>query len=293
MEISNELVRNLAKHASRLMITLLLGGFLGATLVRFAPGYGADEEDLDTRLSSDSKAALRQDRTDAGSLPRYYRDYLVRLLHGDLGTSVGLREPVRKLLSERFPETMLSVALGLLLAWTAGLGLAACAVLMRMRILDIAAGLLSAVMISLPAAVLALLFVTLRAPGRLAIGLIVFPKVHQYARNLLRQSAALPHVLTARAKGLGPVRILLRHVLPAAARPLLAMAGISVCLAFAAAIPVEVVCDLPGIGQLAWKAALSRDLGLLVNLTMVVTLITLAANSAAELLAPRTRAEGV
>ena len=97
MEISNELVRNLAKHASRLMITLLLGGFLGATLVRFAPGYGADEEDLDTRLSSDSKAALRQDRTDAGSLPRYYRDYLVRLLHGDLGTSVGLREPCCRL----------------------------------------------------------------------------------------------------------------------------------------------------------------------------------------------------
>jgi ABC-type dipeptide/oligopeptide/nickel transport system permease component len=64
-------------------------------------------------------------------------------------------------------------------------------------------------------------------------------------------------------------------------------------MAFAAAIPVEVVCDLPGIGQLAWKAALSRDLGLLVNLTMVVTVITLAANSAAELVAPPGRAEGV
>jgi ABC-type dipeptide/oligopeptide/nickel transport system permease component len=45
---------------------------------------------------------------------------------------------------------------------------------------------------------------------------------------------------------------------------------------------VEVVCDLPGIGQLAWKAAMGRDLELLVNLTMIITIITLLANSAAD-----------
>jgi len=78
---------------------------------------------------------------------------------------------------------------------------------------------------------------------------------------------------------------LLRHILPVAAPQLLALAGISVSLAFAAAIPVEVLCDLPGIGQLAWKAAMGRDLELLVNLTMIVTLVTLLANSAADLLA--------
>ena len=80
------------------------------------------------------------------------------------------------------------------------------------------------------------------------------------------------------------------HVLPVAAPQLFALAGVSVCIAFAAAIPVEVLCDLPGIGQLAWKAALSRDLELLVNLTMIVTLITLLANSAAELVAQPMRA---
>jgi peptide/nickel transport system permease protein len=120
---------------------------------------------------------------------------------------------------------------------------------------------------------------------------IVFPKLYQYARNLLGRSFALPHVLTARAKGLTSLRILVWHVLPVSARPLLALAGVSVCTAFAAAIPVEVVCDLPGIGQLAWKAALSRDLGLLVNLTMLVTLIALAANAAADLLGQPTRTE--
>jgi peptide/nickel transport system permease protein len=91
-------------------------------------------------------------------------------------------------------------------------------------------------------------------------------------------------VLTARAKGLGSFRVLLWHILPVTAPQLLALAGVSVSLAFAAAIPVEVLCDLPGIGQLAWKAALGRDLELLVNLTMIVTMVTLLANSAADLI---------
>jgi len=115
--------------------------------------------------------------------------------------------------------------------------------------------------------------------------------IFYYARNLLASSASLPHVLTARAKGVGELRVLLRHILPVAAPQLLALAGISVSLAFAAAIPVEVLCDLPGIGQLAWKAAMGRDLELLVNLTMIVTLVTLLANSAADLM-PQPHREG-
>jgi ABC-type dipeptide/oligopeptide/nickel transport system permease component len=53
---------------------------------------------------------------------------------------------------------------------------------------------------------------------------------------------------------------------------------------------VEVLCDLPGIGQLAWKAALGRDMELLVNLTMIITMVTLLANSAGDLLRNPVRA---
>jgi peptide/nickel transport system permease protein len=161
------------------------------------------------------------------------------------------------------------------------------AVMFRWRVVDLLANLLASVLLCIPAAALALLFVIAQAPGRLALGLILFPKIFSYARNLLAKSASLPHVLTARAKGLGDIRVMLWHILPPAGPQLLALAGVSVSLAFAASIPVEVLCDLPGIGQLAWKAALGRDLVLLVNLTMIVTLITLISNSAAELAARR------
>ncbi len=277
-------MQKLTRYAARILIILLLGGFLGATLVRLAPGFGVDEQELDSRLNHGSIQSLRQARTNDSSLAEYYFRYLNRLLHGDLGTSRSLQQPVRRLLAERLPETLKCVLWGLALGWVLGLALAITSVMSRSWCLDLFNSLLAGILLCLPAAVLALLFIIVRAPGQLALGLIVFPKVFRFARNLLERSASLPHVLTARAKGLGGLRVLLWHILPVAAPQLVALAGVSVSLAFAAAIPVEALCDLPGVGQLAWKAALGRDLELLVPLTMIVTLVTLVANSAAELI---------
>jgi ABC-type dipeptide/oligopeptide/nickel transport system permease component len=58
---------------------------------------------------------------------------------------------------------------------------------------------------------------------------------------------------------------------------------VSFAIAFGAAIPIEALCDSPGMGQLAWHAALSRDLPLIVNVTLIVCLVMLAANSFADL----------
>lgn len=286
-------LRNSVGPLSRLIVkvvaVLLIGGFLGATLVRQAPGFGVDEEELDTRLNQQSLQALRRAHIKDENVARFYLSYLGGLLHGDLGVSLSLHQPVRALLSDRFPETLKSVGLGLAFGWTAGLALAVIAVIFRWWPVNLVTSLLASILLCIPAAALALLFVIARAPGRLALGFIVFPKVFSYARNLLAKSASLPHVLTARAKGLNELRIMAWHILPVAGPQLLALAGVSVSVAFAATIPVEVLCDLPGIGQLAWKAALSRDLALLVNITMIVTLITLVVNSAAELASqPRT-----
>jgi len=278
-------MRKICRYVSRFLLVVGMGGFLGATLVRFAPGYGVDEEELDSRLNQESIQAIRQAQVADESLLHYYTDYLVKLLHGDLGESRALHQPVRQLLAARLPETLKSVGLGLVIGWTFGLALAMAAGMSRWGLADVTASLLASILLCIPAAVLALLFVIAEAPGRLIIGLIVFPKVFLYARNLLAQSAALPHVLTARALGLSSSRILFWHVLPVAAPQLLALAGVSVSLAFAAAIPVEALCDLPGIGQLAWQAALGRDMETLVVLTMIVTLVTLLANTAAELAA--------
>ncbi len=94
----------------------------------------------------------------------------------------------------------------------------------------------------------------------------------------------MPHITAARARGLSEIRVLTCHVLPIAGPQMIALAGITVSIALGAAIPVEALCGLPGIGQLAWQAALSRDLPLLVNLTVMVTLVNLLANSGADVM---------
>jgi peptide/nickel transport system permease protein len=115
------------------------------------------------------------------------------------------------------------------------------------------------------------------------IALVVFPHLYRNQRLLLGEAAASPHVLSAHARGVTPLRVFWREVLPSALPQLIALAGTSVTLAVGASIPIETICDSPGIGQLAWKAATARDLELLLPLILAVTAITLTANFAADL----------
>ena len=279
-----EFMTSLFKSTAKTIMIVFIAGFLGATLVRFAPGYGVSQEELDNRLSGDSLRAIRASHAAPGNLVSFYIQYGSRILRGDLGFCDSMGEPVRQLISERFPETMKSVGLGVVFGWAVGLSLAILSVTVRSATVGLGTSLMATVALCTPAAVLALLCTMAQAPGRLVIAAVIFPKVFQYARNLLQRSASLPHVLSANARGLTRSRVFLWHIVPVAAPQLLAVAGVTVSMAFTAAIPVEALCDMPGIGQLAWKAALARDLDLLVILTMIVTTVTLLANSTAELL---------
>jgi len=261
----------------RLLVIMLLASLLGATLLRIAPGFSSDEQQLNTSLSSQSIQAIRQARLADSDIPRYYGRFLVSLVRGDLGMSQSLNQPVKDLLRERLPVTLKGVAIALGLAWLLGLLLAATAQVANSAALSFVTDALSGTFISTPAAVLALVFVMLRLPPELAAALLVFPKIYRYCQNLLQHSYGLPHVLTARAKGAGRWRILAWHVAPTALPQLLALVGVSISIVIGVLLPIEVICDVPGIGQLAWQAAQQRDLPLLVNLTLVVAFVTVCA----------------
>jgi peptide/nickel transport system permease protein len=282
----------IAGHGLALVATVLLGGLFSATLVRLAPGFDVDERELDPHLNSLSVQALRDARHQDGNVLQFYLSYMKRAGHGDLGTSLALGQPVRTLLRDRAPLTLRLLTVGLGLAWLLTLTLALSAAWLRLSVYDTVTTVVSGTFLCLPAAVLALLSVLWNVPGSLAIALIVFPHTYGYARNLLVKAYSRPHIITARAKGLGEARILFWHVVPVVTPQLLAVAGVSVSLAVGAAIPVEALCGLAGIGQLAWQAALARDLPLLVNITILVTLVTLLANSGADVIGHVVRGQG-
>ena len=266
--------------------TALLGGLLGATLVRVAPGSDVSQEELNFQLSAQSKEYFRALHARDQHVLSFYGYYLSSLAKGDLGYSMLFQRPVRELLKERLPVTITGIALGVLVGWALGFLFALPASLRSSTAYSSFSTLFSGLFLCIPSAVLALLFLVFRWPAQLAIALIVFPNVFRYLRNLLVKTYRMPYVVTAKARGLSSARIFLWHVLPNLSAPLIALAGISVSIALGAAIPVEVVTDTPGIGQLAWRAALGRDVPLLVSLTLVIAVVTVTANSFSDLMAP-------
>ena len=282
--LSKTLFWKILRQLSSIAALVLLGGLLSATLVRLAPGFDADERQLDPSLNAESVRALHEAHAGEHNILGFYIGYLRGAMHGDLGISHALGQPVQSLLRERWPVTVRVAGIGLLLAWLMGMTLALTACLWRFPAYEVLGIMLSGAFLCIPAAVLALLSVILNAPGYLAIALIVFPKIYRYSRNLLAKAYALPHITAARARGVGEIRILAWHVVPLAGPQMIALAGVTISIALGASIPVVSLCGLPGIGQLAWQAALSRDLPLLVNLTVLVTLVTLMANSAADVM---------
>ena len=272
----------IAKRLAAIVVTILLGGFLAASMMRLAPGSDSDERLLDPHLSAESQRALRQERTESHNVVRFYFSYLKHAAHGDFGTSESLNQPIGTLIVERLPATAKLTAVGLLTGWFLAALFAVGNSLIRSKHLTTASAIVSGAVLCIPTAVLGLLFVMWNAPASLALALVVFPKIYTYLRKLFARAYQQPHLIAARAKGLGELRIFGWHVLPNQRSQLLALAGISVNVALGAAIPIEALCGVPGIGQLAWQAALSRDLPLLVTLTVIVSATTMFANLASE-----------
>src|SRR2546426_7353798 len=128
------LARKLAGPVSSFAVTVLAGGFLTATMVRFSPGFAADEQLLDTRLNEASRNAMRMRHEAEADMPRFYVRHLVNMLRGDLGFSYSMQRPVAELLADRLPVTARLIAMGMAGAWLLGLTLAAAGVLFATRL---------------------------------------------------------------------------------------------------------------------------------------------------------------
>jgi peptide/nickel transport system permease protein len=94
------------------------------------------------------------------------------------------------------------------------------------------------------------------------------------------------YVRTARAKGLSRSRVVLRHALPNALLPIVAMIGIDIGQFTGGVVVVEAVYGWPGIGQLAWQAIQEVDVPIIMGVTLVSSLAIVLANLLVDLVAP-------
>ena len=276
-------MKTLGIQLVRMAILVLLAALGSAILVRYSPGALVDERELDQRMSTETLAALRNQRAIDNGLGSGLFRYLQKAIDGDLGKSQSYNVPITKLLRENAPATLRRVGIGLGSAWLFGLSLAIPVAYFRSAwMLDAGTALLTSTLLSLPAGVLAYLCLTIGAPVEIVLLLVLTPRVFRFSRNVLVQAYGSTHIDMARARGIDELRILFAHVFPSAAPQLLALAATSLSMAVGAIIPIEAICDAAGLGRLAWQAAIARDLPLLLNLTMLIALATTAAMAFTE-----------
>lgn len=255
-----------------------MAGLLCATLLWIAPGFDVESDQMDPRRSDAAIAALKEQRSGESNILVFYVRFMADFARGNFGESRAFHRPVSELLGDRWSVTLAPAAAGLVGGWLAALILAAFTSWTGSPVVRIFTAATGGLLLSVPAGLLGFFCLVAGFPPAVAIGGVLFPRILSYAHREMEDRLRSSIVLAAHARGLSPIRILTWYVLPASAAPLLALAALSAPLALGAAVPVEALCDVPGLGQLAWKAALGRDLRLLVTLTLLLSAVVLAAN---------------
>jgi len=233
-----------------------------------------------------------------------YARYLGNLVQGDLGRSYLQRSEVADLIWARLPASLLLMLAAIVCELVLGLTMGILAAVRRGRASDHALMVTSFVTVSAPQFVVGLLLLYVFAVklgwfpigGYGTVSHLVLPALTLgilgagwYARmmrssmvDVLRQD----YMRTARAKGLKRWTILLRHALPNAILPIIAMIGIDIGLFMSGIVVVESVFGWPGIGQLAWQAIQRVDLPIIMGVTLVSALAIVIGNLVADLVAP-------
>jgi peptide/nickel transport system permease protein len=230
--------------------------------------------------------------------------YVGGLLQGDLGRSYAQKTDVMTLIASRLPATITLMIAGIAAELAIGGTLGVIAAVRRNSFLDRAVMIASFTTISAPQFLVALLLLYVFAAtlgwfpmsgfGSLAhvvlpaltLGILGAGWYARIVRSTMIDVLNQDYVRTAKAKGVAPVRVVLRHALPNALLPVIAMIGIDIGQFMAGLVVVEAVFGWPGIGQLAWQAIQQVDIPIIMGVTLVSALAIVLGNLLADLIAP-------
>jgi len=277
------------------VITFALLYLLPADPVRQIAGRSATVETVEN--------IRRQLGLDQPFIIQYWR-YLGGLVQGDLGRSYLQRSEVSTLIAARLPASLLLMAGAISCELLIGLTMGMIAAVRRGSAVDQSLMIVSFVGVSAPQFVVGLLLLYFFAVqlGWFPIGgygtwrHLVLPSValgivgagwySRMMRSSMIEVLRQDYIRTARAKGLARGTILMRHALPNAVLPVIAMIGIDIGLFMSGIVVIESVFGWPGIGQLAWQAIQRVDIPIIMGVTLVSACAIVIGNLLADLVTP-------
>ncbi|MBY5543799.1 ABC transporter permease [Rhizobium leguminosarum] len=241
--------------------------------------------------------------------------YFSSLARFDLGWSVAFGRPVRELIAERLPNTLLLMGSATALSFGLGSALGILAGArpggLRDRMLSIGSLIVYAIPSFWLGLVLSIAFsVKLRwfpiagvetiASGKTgfsraldiadhlalpvgALALIYLALFLRVMRSGMAEAWKLDFVLFARAKGLSQSRIVLRHVARNALLPLVTMLGLQSAAMLGGSVVIESIFAIPGFGRLAQEAVNGRDAPLLMGIIVTSAVLVISVNFLVDL----------
>lgn len=314
------MLRALGRRLATAALTLLLVSLVVFVLIQLAPGEplagGREDEGLH-RLSPEARQQLRAIYRLDQPLHRQYLLWLADVARGDLGRSFHDRRPVAEKIGERIGVTLtlngLALSLMVLLSIPLG-GMAALKPGSRWDNVS-AAGtyLLYAVPVFWAGLLLQIVFAVrldwlplagLRSQDSEFLGPLARLADHashmllpvicltygglaylsRFVRAGLIDSAVVESWRAARARGLSSAAVLMRHGFRQAGVPMLTLAGFLLPALVSGSVIVETIFAIPGLGRMFFEAAFQRDMPVLMGLTLLSSIATLAGILLADLL---------
>jgi peptide/nickel transport system permease protein len=245
--------------------------------------------------------------------------WIAKVVRGDFGESFFFKKPVAQLIGERIEPTLALATCTLILAVSMAVPLGVVAAWKRGTWVDRFVMGLSVLGFSVPVFVIGYAFIYLFAIHlawlpvqgyqRLAEGfggfivrltlpsltlaVIYVALIARITRASVLEVLNADHVRTARAKGLGELPVLIRHVLRNAAVPIVTIIGLGVALLIGGVVVTESVYAIPGLGRLTVDAVLARDYptvqAVILVFSVVYVLINLVVDLTYTILDPRIR----
>jgi oligopeptide transport system permease protein len=282
--------------------TLLVIVTVAFFMMRIAPGGPFDRERaLPAEIEKNVLAAYTLDQP----LLLQYRDYLLGILHGDLGPSFKYRDfTVAELLWTGFPASLEVGGLAIVLAVVLGITLGTLAALRQNTGVDYAVMATAMTGITIPNFVMAPLLTLIfgvylswlpvagwngGAPRNLILPVIALalPQIAYIARltrGSMIEALHTNYVRTARAKGLRERIVVVRHALKGALLPVVSYLGPATAQVVTGSVVIETIFGIPGIGRYFIQGALNRDYTLVMGTVIVFAVLIILLNLIVDLL---------
>jgi peptide/nickel transport system permease protein len=293
--------RYILKRLIQAVVTVLLMTMIVFLLVRltgnpaiFLVGDYATDEDID-RITEQ----LGLDRP----LPEQYGIFLSNALKGDLGRSVtGDRKPAVEIVLSRLPASLQLAGVALLVSVLAGLPLGVLAARRKGSFLDTSARVLALLGQSVPPFWLGIILMyvfavwlrLLPTSGFGGIRYFILPAITmstvtvaaitRLTRSSMLDVLNLEYIKLARIKGLSERVVIWKHVLRNSLIPVVTFIGQFLPIMITGAMVIETVFSWPGIGRLAYEAAMYRDYPVLQAVVLFVTLLFVFCSLAVDIL---------